>query len=187
MKPMNRLDASNRFVRLIFRIALLAVVMPAGLSSAQDAKSAKAFLASIYRHYENGGNGINIGNRDADRYFSASLLALVQADAKAAGPQNVGAIDADPICACQDWEGIWNLDIVVNVGEAKHAQAAVSFSLSPSRNYRNDASRSLRIKLISVRGGWKIDDIIDLTDPKAPYALRKALVDDIQLNRRAKR
>lgn len=185
MKPMYRLDAHDRFVQSIFRIALLAVVVPAGLSSAQDADSAQTFLASIYRHYENGGNGINIGNRDADRYFSASLLALVRADVKAAGPQNVGAIDADPVCACQDWEGIWNLNIVVKVGLARHAEAAVSFSLSPPRNHRNDASRRLSIRLNSERGGWKIDDIIDLTDPKAPYALRNALHDDIELNQRA--
>src|ERR1019366_1125050 len=107
---MQRLDARDPFVHLIFGVVLFAVFVPAGLSSAQNADSAKAFLASIYRHYQNGGNGISIGDRSADRYFAASLLTLVRADARAAGPDNVGAIDADPVCACQDWDGIWNLD-----------------------------------------------------------------------------
>jgi len=184
---MQRLDARNSFVHLIFGIVLLAVFVPAGLSSAQDADSAKAFLASIYRHYDNGGNGINIGDRNANRYFAASLLALVRADARAAGPGNVGAIDADPVCACQDWDGIWNLDIVVKVEASGHAEAAVSFSISPPQSHQKDASRRLSIKLVSEHGAWRIDDVIDLTDPKAPYALRKALVEDIESNRRAKR
>jgi len=184
---MQRLDARDPFVHLIFGIVLLAVVVPAGLASAQNADSAKAFLASIYRHYQNGGNGISIGDRSADRYFAASLLALVQADAKAVGPDNVGAIDADPVCACQDWGGIWNLEIVVKVEAPGHAEAAVSFSLSPPQSHQKNASRSLSMKLVSEHGAWKIDDVIDLTDSKAPYALRKALVEDTELNRRAKR
>lgn len=97
----------------------------------------------------------------------------------------MGAIDADPICACQDWDGIWRLAIDVKVEAPGYAEAGVSFSLWPPQGHPNSAPRKLDIKLISEHGGWKIDDIIDRTDPKTPYDLRKALVDDIELNRRS--
>ena len=180
---MHRLDARDRFVSLFSCIVLLVALVPARLSSAQDAQSAKTFLASIYRHYEHGGKGISIDGPNADRYFASSLLALVRADAKAAGPEYVGAIDADPVCACQDWEGIWDLSIDVKGQSPNHLDADVSFSLSPPQNHSKDALRRLHFKLIVERGGWKMDDITDLSDPKAPFALRKALVDDIALNR----
>lgn len=171
-------------IHRIASIALLAASVPTGWLSAQDATSAKAFLASIYRHYESGGDGIDIGDQRANQYFAHSLLALVRADARAAGPGNVGAIDADPVCACQDWDGIWQLNIDVKMKPPGKAEADVSFSLSSPQSHTTSASRRLHIKLISEHGGWRIDDIIDLTDPKIPYALRKALLDDIELNRR---
>jgi Protein of unknown function (DUF3828) len=164
---------------------LFAASIYAGLSSAQPNDSPRNFLASIYRNYENGGNGIGIGNGSASRYFTSSLLALVRADATAAGPGNVGAIDADPVCACQDWDGIWDLDINVRTRTPGFAEADVSFSLSPPQRRLGSDSRRLSIKLISEHGGWRIDDIIDRTDPKNPFALRKALIEDIELNRRA--
>lgn len=168
------------------------VVVPAVWLPAQQSDSPKTFLASIYRHYQHGGRGIDITGRSASRFFSASLLALVQADAKAAGAENVGALDADPLCACQDWEGIWNLQIDVNEltrGQTpepapRHAEVEVSFSLSPPRKHSKDAFRKLAIKLVFERGGWKIDHIADRTNPKNLFALRKALTDDIELNRR---
>ena len=164
---------------------LLAAFVCVGLSSAQPNNSPKDFIKSLYRHYENGSAGIDLGDRSARRYFTSSLLAMVQADAKAAGPGNVGAIDADPVCACQDWDGIWDLDINVKSQTPEFAQVDVSFSLAPPRRDQKSDPRRLSIKLIPEHGRWRIDDVIDRTDPKNPYALRKALVDDIELNRRA--
>lgn len=182
---MNRPGKRDPFVQLTRCVALLAAVLSAGLSSAQNTDSAKAFLGSIYRHYENNGSGIGIGSPHAGRYFSASLLALVRADDEAVGPGYVGAIDADPVCACQDWEGIWNLSINVKVQTPEHAEADVSFYLSAPQSHPKDAFRRLQIKLTTEHGGWRIDDITDLTDSESPYALRKSLINDIELNHKA--
>lgn len=171
-------------MRRIYSTALLIAVVPSVLLPAQQRDSPKDFLASIYRHYQHGGKGIDISGRSASRYFTASLLALVRADANAVGPENVGAIDADPICACQDWEGIWNLEIDVKPQDSKHAEADVAFSLSPPASHAEDSARKLVIQLVSEQGAWRIDDIVDSTDAKNSFALRKALTDDIALNRR---
>ena len=82
-------------------------------SHAQDAVSAKAFLVNIYSHYSRGGKGVDFDGPRSALYFHSSLLALEKADVKANGPDSVPAMDADPICGCQDWEGIWNLAINV--------------------------------------------------------------------------
>jgi hypothetical protein len=185
--------------RLLFIIALSAAFLaPAAHSAAQntgaatsatansaanvDADAAKAFLTSVYKHYGTGGIGVDSVGPAATRYFHSSLVALLRADQKAASPE-VGAIDADPVCACQDWNGIWDLAIEVNIDTPDHdaarATAKLSFYLSDPKDNPKDSLRKLSIKLAAENGGWRIYDITDETDPTAPFALRKALQDDI--------
>lgn len=150
----------------------------AGAGVVPDADAAKAFLTSVYKHYGAGGIGVDSVGPDAPRYFHASLVALLRADQKAASP-DVGAIDADPVCACQDWNGIWNLVIDVKIETPDRAMAKVSFYLADPKDDPKDSARKLAITLAAENGGWRIYDISDQTDPTAPFALRKALKDDI--------
>ncbi len=92
---------------------VLCVAVPYAV--AQDTDSAKRFVESLYRHYTNHGKGIDFSGPRALNYFDASLNALMDADAKAVGPNEVGVLDGDPICSCQDWEGIWDLKIDVQM------------------------------------------------------------------------
>jgi len=179
--------------RLLFANLLIAglVPMPA-FSAAQSAAAngaahapatvgvdaAKAFLTSVYKHYGTGGIGVDSVGPDAPRYFHSSLVALLRADQKAASP-DVGAIDADPVCACQDWNGIWNLAIDVKIEAADRATAKVSFYLADPKDDPKDSLRKLAVVLAAENGAWRIYDIVDQTDPTAPFALRKALKDDI--------
>lgn len=150
---------------------------------AQDAASAKMFLENVYRHYQGGyrnnASGIDFGGPGAHLYFDRSLLALVKADVKANGPDNVGAIDADPICGCQDWDGIWDLKIEVQMETPQRARANVSFSLSDPKTHPTDATRKLEITLVSEHGKWRIYDIVDRSDPKSSFSVRKLLEDDL--------
>ncbi len=98
--------------RLHFAIGLLIVLAaPAIPAAAQDAASARAFLQSAYRLYEKGGKGVDFAGPRAGQYFHSSLVALIRDDIKANGPDNVPVVDSDPVCECQDWEGIWDLKI----------------------------------------------------------------------------
>jgi len=166
-------------IRHLLIVALWAAVLfQAASSPAQDADTAKTFLTSVYRHYEHEGLGINAYDPHAGQYFHSSLIALMLEDQKAASPE-VGAIDGDPVCACQDWDGVWDLKIDVQVDGADKATANVSFALSAPQDRPKDALRKMVITLAAENGEWRIYDIVDETDPTAPFALRKALQQDI--------
>jgi hypothetical protein len=172
-----------RALTLIAITVSIAAVLPACPSHAQDAASAKAFLTSIYQHYQNGDEdgsaGINFDGSQAALYYHSSLLALMRADVKANGPDNVPAIDFDPLCGCQDWDGIWDLKIDVHVETPQRALANVSFALAPPRDRTNDALRKLIFTLVPEHGGWRIYDIRDESDPAMTFSLRKLLQDDL--------
>lgn len=166
-------------VRRFVAIALCAVAfLQAADSSAQDADSAKTFLVSVYQHYQNDGAGIETVGPQAGLFFYSTLLALMRADEKAASP-DIGAIDADPVCACQDWDGIWDLQIDVHQQTPERAKAGVSFALTAPKGRSSDALRKLLVTLAAEDGAWRIYDIVDLTDPTHPFALRRALEQDI--------
>jgi hypothetical protein len=147
-------------------------------SCAQDAASAKAFLVNIYSHYSRGGKGIDFDGPHSALYFHSSLLALEKADVKANGPDSAPAMDADPICSCQDWNGIWDLRIDVQIESQQRALANVSFYLAPPKGPIAAEPMKLRFTLVPEHG-WRIWDILDESDPKDAVALRKLLIDDL--------
>lgn len=165
-------------------LALLVASLPLLLPiAAQDASSAKAFLAAVYGHYGRNGKGIEL----TSRYVDSSLLKLIEADARAAGPDYVGAIDADPLCDCQDWDGIWDLRIDVELKAPQRAVARVSFALASAKSRTKDDWRKLRITLVQGRSGWRIYDVESQLDTKTPWRLRRALEEDIEVNRHTHR
>jgi hypothetical protein len=177
------------FVRLVplvfgtFAVVLAAASSPVP-ACGQDANSARQFLASVYKHYENHGKGIDISGSKALNYFDASLNALIDADAKAVGPNEVGVLDGDPICSCQDWDGIWNLKIDLQMLKDGHARAAVSFALFAPQAGGDPNLRSLEMTLAPEGGQWRIWNILDKSDPKAPFDLRAELQKEIRTSKR---
>lgn len=169
----------------ISTIALsLAAFLLCGECCAQTAAGAKIFLASVYRHYQFGGKGIDFEGPAAPLYYHSSLVALFRQDIKANGPGNAPAIDFDPICSCQDWKGVWSLKIDVHMETRKRAHATVSFSLAPPKNPSKDSARQLAIVLVPEHGAWRIYDIEDDSDSSTTFALRKLIQDDIDTLRR---
>ena len=90
-------------------------------------------------------------------------------------------MDGDPVCGCQDWDGIFNLDIDIRLLNRDRADAAVSFSLFEPPSLPD--KRSLVVTLVRERGQWRIYDILDRSDPKALFALRKALQKEIEFGK----
>jgi hypothetical protein len=160
-------------------LLVMALVMTANVYS-QDADSARSFLESVYRHYGKGSKGIDFTGHGASRYFHSSLIALMRADEKANGPDSVGVLDGDPICSCQDWDRIRNLKIDVHMQSQKLARADVSFTLFDTKPISGHDGSVLKITLASENSAWRIYDIVDVSDPKAPFDLRNALRKEIQ-------
>ena len=173
----------------VFSILFLTActVLAAGstrLACAQDADGAKRFVESVYRAYANHGKGIDFTGPKAHSFYDASLIALLHADQKAVGPNEVGVLDGDPICGCQDWDGIWDLKIAIQIQGESRAKAAVSFALFAPKAASKAGSerdlRSLEMTLVRESKGWRIDDIVDKSDPKAPFDLRAELEKEIR-------
>jgi hypothetical protein len=164
-------------------IASLSFALPA---RSQDAASAKQFVESLYAPYANHGPGLDLSGSKALRYLDVSLKALIDADAKTVGPDEVGVLDGDPICSCQDWDGIWDLKIAIQMPSAGHARAAISFALFAPEAGANRDHRSLEMMLVWERGGWRIDNIVDQSEPGHPFDLRAELDKEIRELQRAK-
>ena len=128
------MDGKRAFAVRVFSTLLVAAwivsaAMSTRLACAQDADGAKRFVESLYRQYDHHGPGVDFSGAKGRNVFDASLNALMDADAKAVGPNEVGVLDGDPICGCQDWEGIWDLQIALQMLGESRAKAAVSFAL----------------------------------------------------------
>jgi Protein of unknown function (DUF3828) len=162
----------------------IAFALVPGALRAQSAAGARIFLISVYQHYQHGAKGIDFEGQYAPLYFHSSLVALIRQDIKANGPNSAPAIDFDPICACQDWKGVWRLKIDVKLETPRRAHAGVSFSLAPPNNPSKDEMRQLSITLVPEHGAWRIYDIEDDSDSSTNFALRKLLQDDIDTLRR---
>jgi hypothetical protein len=63
--------------------------------------------------------------------------------------------------------------------DANRALAGVSFALSAPKSRTRDDFRKLEITLVPERGQWRIYNIVDESDPKAPFDLRRELEKDI--------
>jgi hypothetical protein len=151
---------------------------------AQDAQSAKAFLAEIYQKYQHGGHGIDLTQSGAGKYFHSSLVELLRQDAEADGAENVPAVDYDPICGCQDWEGIFGLKIEVRAESAGKVEATVSFRTLPPKYNGKRFLKKLIFSLVTERGQWRIYDVVDESDHLQVVSMRKLLMDDLEAKRK---
>lgn len=166
---------------LLLSALLACLLVPA--SSAQSTASAKTFLQSIYARYSKGGPGVDAGGPRAARYLHSSLITLLREDARAVGPGEVGVLDGDPLCGCQDWDGIFDLKIDVQEPRENRAEAMVSFALF--KDAKPQDVRSLAITLASEKGAWRVWNVVDRSDPNAEFDLRAALKKEILQSKRA--
>ena len=69
--------------------------------------AAEVFVRDLYAHYSTATSDFSpLFQPDAGKYFSSGILALKRADEKRTPKGDEGAIGADPICACQDYDGL---------------------------------------------------------------------------------
>lgn len=137
----------------------LAVVTPASagsgdldsVSTHQSAQSAADFIRSLYVGYAPGKPVPNPSGPQSRQIFAQSTLTLIQKDQEV--PQGeVGALDYDPICDCQDYENIHN--VVVTTAHGKDGQTTVTARFS-----NGGRKKTVRFDIVSERGGWRIYDI----------------------------
>ncbi|HEX8126579.1 MAG TPA: hypothetical protein VF548_13455 [Allosphingosinicella sp.] len=139
-------------------IALLALA----LAAAAPAEAPAAFVERLYAGY-----------RDPDyspldrpeRVFAGPLVAAIREDARLSRGE-VGYMDADPLCQCQDPAGM-----KPSVGTARLAGPGRA-SVPVAIDFGSDR-RALRLTLVRTPAGWRIADVAAADEPSLLDSLRR--------------
>jgi len=138
-------------------IAALAFLLPvaSGEAYAGAADSAEAFVRGLYAQYTPHGHPVAFGYPDAKPIVDAPMLQWLHRDQVKSNGE-VGALDVDPVCQCQDWEHL-KVDSVQSIaGGPGTATVEVRFEDGSGKDRWR---QTVRFDLVQVGGAWKIHDI----------------------------
>jgi hypothetical protein len=126
------------------------VVIPLALliAATGPVESPAAFVRRVYAGYSHSGyNPLSI----PEQVFSPALTAAIQKDGSGG---EVGYLDGDPLCDCQDYDGISAKILSLRQPNARSADARLHVKLGP------EEMRDLRLRLVLTASGWRIADVI---------------------------
>ena len=119
------------------------------LAASQPAEDPAAFIRRVYAGYDHSGYSPLL---NPDKLFSPKLTAAIHQDSSGG---EVGYLDGDPLCDCQDYERITARIVSMRRPNTKSATARVHVTLGPK-----DA-RDLKLSLVLTGAGWRIADVVD--------------------------
>ena len=139
-------------------LSLLALVFTAITPArAADLADARAFVQQLYAHYpEPAHSTFEPTGADARSVFAPSIIALFRENARLTPKGDVGAIDSDPICDCQDDGGLRSHIGAVRLVAPDTATAQVVLTFTEASP---PEERRLTLTLVTVHGQWRIYDI----------------------------
>jgi hypothetical protein len=146
--------------------AILIGLLLTGPAAAQDMGKAKAFVTGLYAAYGKTPGPDYIG-KQAKEVWSPALLDLMRREAASTPEGDVGALDGDPICNCQDYE-ITAVTVTVRPAGATKARADVFF-LNLGRR------QLVSLDLVLVAGRWRVDDVHSQGTPSLVGLLKDTL------------
>jgi len=139
-------------------LAILAGALVTGPARAGDPIGPRAFVAWIYSHYPSSTHRPEfdaLADTTKKSVFAPSLIALIDEDSRLAHGE-VGALDGDPLCNCQDDGGMaFRITSVRSVDRA-HATAVVV------RSYPDNKVpdvETLTLDLALAKGRWRVYDV----------------------------
>ncbi|HEY5722393.1 MAG TPA: DUF3828 domain-containing protein [Allosphingosinicella sp.] len=138
-------------------------LLAAMLAPAPPAETPRAFVERIYSGY-----------RDPDynplakpkRIFAPPLVAAIREDVRLSRDE-VGYMDADPICQCQDSAGLRYSIEALGPESTKSATARIGL------NFGDSDRRELILRLVRTKAGWRIADIATADEPSLLDSLRR--------------
>lgn len=165
------LNVKSRMLSVVLVLLALAV-LPSGstadsgdMGSERTHQSAPDFVRSLYAGYAPKMPTPNPTGPQAAQIFAKSTLALIRKDQEVPKGQ-MGALDFDPVCDCQDYEDLRN--VVLSTIHNQDGSVAVK------AQFLNFGKRkTVRFDLLLEDGGWRVYDIHASLAP----SLRKLLSD----------
>ena len=124
------------------------------LAAAHAGSTPREFIAYVYSQYHH--EDFSPLERP-EKFFSPTLTAAIRKDS--AGGE-VGYLDGDPLCDCQDYDRVSAQVRKLVQQTPRSAVADIRVTLSPKE------TRDLELKLILTPGGWRISDLVG-TDHKS--------------------
>jgi hypothetical protein len=158
-----------RALRHLVLAGLVAIAAPVG---AQDLPAARTFVTGLYSAYQRQPGSDYLGKQMGD-VFAPDLIALIRREAASVPKGDVGALDGDPICDCQDWQ-ISKVEVTIAAPRPGAAEAEVRFQNAGE-------PRQVRLDLVAVQGRWRVADVHTQDMP----SLVKLLRDSIAQNARS--
>ena len=142
--------------------ALLAATVAFAAPAGANPESARAFVERIYSGYahEDFNPLLHI-----DRYFAAPLATEIRKDS--AGGE-VGYLDGDPLCDCQDFLGIKPRVASVEMHGRGRADARIIL------DFGSADVRAVMLRLVLTRRGWRVADVTTNEEPSLLTALRRS-------------
>jgi hypothetical protein len=148
------------------RVALLAALLaPLPAQARQHVDPARMFTQGLYEAYRHGQPDY-LGAR-AGTTFAPHLLALIRDNKAATPPGDEGALDWDPICDCQDDDGM-------KVERVDIGEVAPDRALAPVTLRFPAEAMTVKLDLVSQRGQWRVADIHTKDVPSLVALLEKA-------------
>ncbi|WP_152223993.1 DUF3828 domain-containing protein [Pseudomonas sp. SCB32] len=145
----------RHILALLMLLAMAGASLAAGKPDAADTASAERFLRQIYSNYTPDGPGVpNKQLKEAD-VFDAALIALMKADQDAAEGE-VGYLNGDPLCDCQDWGDIRIQTLTFAAADGDRLKASVTL-----KDVVTGEGKQLDLLLHNTAQGWRVEDFVN--------------------------
>ena len=137
------------------------ILVALALAAAPVAETPKAFLERIYASYRDHDFS---PFEHAERYFAPKLKAAIDEDSRLANGE-VGYLDGDPICQCQDSDGLKSKVLRIRLQGADKAFAEVLL------DYPDSTATHVKFDLVKTKAGWRIADVSSGDEPSLLRAI----------------
>lgn len=142
----------TRFARAV-TCAFLLLTFASPVAAQRGDPSAEAFVRGVYAGYA-AAEAVDARPVEAGPpMWSRRTAALIDRDIELAG-DDLPFLDADPICNCQDGEGIAVRSVRTRALGRGRTEATVRF-------VNAGEAQTARFVLIREDGGWRIDDVLN--------------------------
>ncbi len=141
----------------------MSLALAAALLAPVPAEAPRAFVERLYAGYRDPDHNPLAHPR---RIFAPALVAAIREDARLSRDE-VGYMDADPLCQCQDSSEL--RPTISEVSRLTRSTATARILLS----FGGSDLRDLRLRLVRTAAGWRIADIATADEPSLLEGLRR--------------
>ena len=138
------------------------ILLALALAAAPVAETPRAFLERVYASYRDHDFS---PFEHAERFFAPKLKAAIDEDSRLAHGE-VGYLDGDPICQCQDSDGLKSKVLRIRLQGADKALAEVLL------DYPDSTATHVKFSLVKTKAGWRIADVSSGDEPSLLAAIQ---------------